>query len=45
MQEAGELLNVYSRPRVVEITEALPLTKVGKVDWKTLQAKEDKNRK
>ena len=38
-------LNVYSRPRVVELMEHLPATKVGKVDWKALQQREDDKRK
>ncbi|MBQ6946483.1 MAG: acyl--CoA ligase [Clostridia bacterium] len=38
-------LNVYSRPRVVEILPELPVTKVGKVDWKVLQQREDNRRK
>lgn len=45
--ECKEKLSVYARPRVVELMEALPTTKVGKVDWKALQKREyqriDKN--
>ncbi|MBR5783304.1 MAG: acyl--CoA ligase [Clostridia bacterium] len=37
-------LSVYSRPRVVELMESLPVTKVGKVDWKSLQHREDNKR-
>ena len=37
-------LSVYARPRVVELMPSLPTTKVGKVDWKALQRREDERR-
>ncbi len=37
-------LNVYNRPRVIELMETLPTTKVGKVDWKLLQQRENQRR-
>ncbi len=33
--------SVYARVRVVEFMEKLPVTKVGKVDWKSLQVREN----
>lgn len=44
LHRCEEQLNVYSRPRVVELMEHLPQTKVGKVDWKALQEREDHRR-
>ena len=40
LKTCKETLNVYARPRVVELMESLPTTKVGKVDWKSLQRRE-----
>ncbi len=37
-------LSVYGRPRVIELLPELPVTKVGKVDWKALQQREDQRR-
>jgi len=49
LRACKEPLNVYARPRVVELMEKLPTTKVGKVDWKALQRREyeriDKSKK
>ncbi len=45
LHRCEQTLNVYSRPRVVELMEHLPQTKVGKVDWKALQEREDARRK
>ncbi len=44
LKACKETLNVYARPRVVELMESLPTTKVGKVDWKTLQRREYERR-
>ncbi len=40
LAECRENLSVYARPRVVELMQQLPTTKVGKVDWKALQKRE-----
>lgn len=45
LHRCQEQLSVYSRPRVVELLPELPTTKVGKVDWKRLQEREDQRRK
>ena len=45
LRQCRDQLNVYSRPRVIELMAQLPTTKVGKVDWKSLQERENqKNR-
>lgn len=36
-----EALNIYSQPRLIEVRASLPLTKVGKVDFKAMQAEQD----
>ncbi len=38
--ECRKKFSVYARPRIVEVMEKLPTTKVGKVDWKALQLRE-----
>ncbi len=45
LHQCKDTLNVYSRPRVVELMEALPTTKVGKVDWRALQNREYERRR
>ena len=40
LKTCKKTLNAYARPRVVELMESLPTTKVGKVDWKALQKRE-----
>lgn len=40
LEACREHLNTYSRPRVIEIVDHLPLTKVGKVDWREVQCRE-----
>ncbi len=38
---AKEALNVYSQPKLIEVRSSLPLTKVGKVDFKAMQQEQD----
>ena len=44
LKACKKILNVYARPRVVELMQTLPVTKVGKVDWKALQRREYQRR-
>lgn len=44
LNSCRKTLNVYARPRVVELMQMLPTTKVGKVDWKALQRREYERR-
>ncbi len=40
LRECRKKFSVYARPRIVELMQELPTTKVGKVDWKALQLRE-----